>query len=187
MPQLFQLIPGFLKQFNIIIKCSILFFTAKPANTRVYSRHQNIRRTACLKNMQIFFYLLSVRKYTIHVDQRCLCQSRKRFVDTVNYNIRALYIRVFRKIRMKSKVRPMRFIHNQRNPISMYDFRNPRHVRNNTVIGRRCDHNRPDFLLFRTNSCFLFRINSFLHFRISPLLPFRISSLPFFSNNPLFL
>ena len=47
-------------------------------------------RTACLIYFQISSYSFTVRKISVYVNQSSLCIGRKRFVYTLNHNVRTL-------------------------------------------------------------------------------------------------
>ena len=120
---------------HISLKQHIPLLCHRP-QTFIHTCHQHIRRTACLKNMQIIPNLPSIDPCPIQVNQCCLRQCRKCFMQTVYYNICSLCICILRKIRVKSKVCSVCLIHNQRNFFLMYNFRNPLNIRQHPVICR---------------------------------------------------
>ena len=77
------------------------------------SRHEHIGRTAGLKHMQIPAHTFSVHSRSVHMQEGSLRQRRKCFVQAVYDDIRALYISILRKIRMKSEMLSVSFIQNE--------------------------------------------------------------------------
>ena len=62
-------------------------------------------------------------------------------MHTVDNHVRAPGIGIGKKCRVKSKMRPVSFIHNQWNPFSVNNLRYLFHIRHYTVISRRSNHN----------------------------------------------
>ena len=111
-----------------------------PAYTFINPGHKYIGWTAGLIDRQIFSYFLPADPGTVQMNQRCLGQRRKRLVKTVNHHIRPAAHGILRQLFRKGKMRSMRFIHDQRNPMGMYYFGNLSHAGHHTVISGRSDH-----------------------------------------------
>ena len=105
-------------------------------NTRIDTCHQYVRRTARLQHIQIPLYFPAVHPLPVHMQQRCLRQGRKRLMKTIDHKICAIHIRTLREIRIKTKMRPMRFVYDQQASRFMYNLCNLFDVRHHAVIGR---------------------------------------------------
>ena len=69
--------------------------------------------------MQIFSYSAPVHSFSIDMQKRRLCQRWKRLVQTVDHDISAFLIGIFRKTGVKAKMRPVCLIHDQWNVMHM--------------------------------------------------------------------
>ena len=93
------------------------------------------------------------------MEQSCLRERGKRFVQTVNHQVCAELHRGFREAWMHPEMRPMCFIDDQYYAAVVRDLRDPLHITDDAVIGGRGQKERTDIRLFLKRSFHLRRID----------------------------
>ena len=86
--------------------------------------------------MQKSAQAVSVDPIAVHMEQRTLSKCRQSLMHTVNDQIRSALTAVLRKSFRQSQMRSVRFIHDQRNSLAMYDLRYLLYIRNSAFIRR---------------------------------------------------
>ena len=118
-----------MKSLTVIFK-KFLSFCFNQTHTLIHSRHKYIGRAAGLKDIQIFFHILRpFCGFLSNVKQCSLSHRRQCLMQTVDHNICTLFQCIFWKIRMKSKMRSVSFIHNQWYPMRMSNLTDFLHIR----------------------------------------------------------
>ena len=141
-----------------------------PVHAQVHTAHQNIRRTAGLVDCQIIPKPLPVDPIPIKMNERRLCKRWQRLMKAVDHHICSRCHRILRKLFRKWKMRPMRFIHDQRNAFFVSDFCDFSHIRHHTVISRRSDHHCLDRRILLKHLFHICRVNGSIY----PQIPRRL-------------
>ena len=117
----------------------------------LHSRHKQIRRTGRLKHGQIPSNSVLIHKISLHMQDRRLRKARQRLMNTLDHNIRPIFQRRLRKTMTpirKLQMRPVCFIHDQRNPILMSYIRNCLYIRHHALVSWGCDQDSLDLCAF---------------------------------------
>ena len=112
----------------------VFFVQRKLMDALIYGSHEYIAWAAGLVDSQKSPEAGPVDKGAVYMDQGALGQGGKRFVQAVNHEIRPCFDGRLREDGMHAEMRPVCFIYNQWNPLSVRDSCDLRNIGHYTVI-----------------------------------------------------